>query len=39
VTVKEPFDTPVAPWGATFLLASVSQDETLDAVLFLRVNC
>ncbi len=38
VAVKEPFDTPVAPWGATFLLASVNQDEALDAVLFARVN-
>src|SRR3954451_22623728 len=39
VTVREPFDMLVVPWGATFLVASVSQDETLDAVLFARVNC
>jgi len=39
VTVKEPFDTLVVPWGATFLLVSVSQDETPVVVLFFRVNC
>ncbi len=39
MTVKEPFDKPVVPWRATFRLASVSQDETRDAVPFFRVNC
>jgi hypothetical protein len=39
VTVKEPFDTAVVPWDATFLLASVSQDETVGPALFARVNC
>ena len=40
VTVREPFDMVSAPWGATFLLPSVSQFETLpDPVVFARVNC
>lgn len=36
--VKDPFDTLIAPRDATFLLASVNQDDTLDEVLFTRVN-
>src|SRR5690348_16676464 len=40
VAVSDPFDIRSAVWGATFLLASVSQFETLpDAVVPASVNC
>jgi hypothetical protein len=40
VTVTEPFAMVSALWGATFLLASVSQFATVpDAMVFARVNC